>query len=539
MAADYSKYKTPYYEIEISDSSGQKLVRLPHHILRLVEKVEILETFEPNQLSTITIDFIEGSREPASTNAALGTDGLYKIPVSSDNRDIDMAISGSITNRSGSLADLRFSGDNGITFLTEKERKQGKIDRTPQFTVQDKIETRAHLKEDSKPTFLFQERNQVKVTWGYLEDPSSKRSIRGYILMLTTSFPENGQVRTSVVCQPTRTALDQIATVKGKPFGTRERTTKGNSIVAFKDLKTDDLIRKIADDAGMAHIVSKNLPADTVDADKQKLWIGGESFDQFMVKLAAEHNCYYNVIPDPNTGKDTIVFIKKTEYEGRLVITDTDLTTYKGPGSILKSVDIKADFGKFSGNSQAGITKDAKEQRLTTDLGDVALFKGQQAIPNSPINNGNPVLGAKGIAENVANGGVTGTVDMNPSNNKKRIDDIAKNKAEQDSRNIALEFTSLGYTGYHPGVIEFKNLGVRYSGKYRLMTVTHTIDSNGYSCRGSALSMAVATGGVAVPEAEKPKEPPKKSNEQQFKPQAKQEKLARDLYFDMQQVAKN
>src|ERR1700740_1693046 len=121
MAADYRKFKTPYYEIYVSDSTGKRMVKLPHHIIRLVEKVKIVEAFTPEvAFSTLTIDFVEGSREPASPDATLGTSGLYKVPISAgpDGYNADMNIAGSITNRAGSISDLRFSGSGGITFMT-------------------------------------------------------------------------------------------------------------------------------------------------------------------------------------------------------------------------------------------------------------------------------------------------------------------------------------------------------------------------------------------------------------------------------------
>lgn len=515
MAADYRKFKTPFYEIEIGDASGQRLVKLPHHILRLCEKIEIVETFVAGEFSTMSLDFVEGSREPASPDAGLGTAGLYQIPTSGVTPDMNIA--GSITNRVGAIADLRFSGNSGITFLTENERKKGKVDNSPQQNIKGDTVTRKHTKENARPIFLFQERNQVKVTWGYVEDPDSIRSVRGYITVLSTQYPENGQVRTTIQCMDTRSALDQIAPSRGIPFGRRKTTTKGNSIVVFEDMKTDALIRDISEKAGMPAIVSKDLPADTVDADKQKLWIAGESFHQFMTRLAATHNCYYSVVPNPKTGKDTLYFIRKVDFESRLVITDTDLTSWKSPGSILKSVDIKADFGGISGNAQKGIGKSGeKPSEVTQSSAKVTQFKGEELMATGPIENGNELPTVKAIANNIANGDVTGTVDVNPSVSRGRLSDQSQVKAETGQRNITLEFTSLGYTKFHPGVIEFKNLGVRYSGKYRLMTVTHSLDSNGYTCRGTATSFALAQGGVKLPDAAKAPDPTKKTNVQQF-----------------------
>ena len=520
MAADYRNFKTPFYEIEIGDSSGKKLVKLPHHILRLVEKVEIVETFAAGQFSTINLSIVEGSREPASPDRNLGTDGLYKIPTIGQNPDMDIA--GSITNRVGSVIDLRFSGNGGITFLTEEEKKTGTIDRSPQENINGKIVTRSHKKEQSRPVFLFQERNQIKVTWGYVEDPSSLRSIRGYIIMCATSYPESGMIVTTITCQDTRSALDQIAPSKGIPFGRRKSTSKGNSIVIFEDLKTDEMLKEIADKAGMAAIISKDLIGDTVDSDKQKMWIAGESFHQFMIRLADKHNAYYSVYPDPKTGQDVLVFIKKIDLESRLVIKDTDLTTYKAPGSILKSVDIKCDYGGVVGNLQKGVDNAGVMQGRGHDIAQVVQFKNdqgkvEQVVPNSPVDNGNPVPAALGLHNNVANGETTGTVNINPSNSVSRLDGVAQSSASDSSRNVLVEFTSLGYTKFSPGVIDIRNIGVRYSGKYRLQTVTHTIDSSGYITKGTAMSQSLPGGGVSIPDAVKPNQP-KKVDVQQFKP---------------------
>lgn len=520
MGADYRNFKTPFYEISVSDSFGNRSVKLPHHILRLVEKIEIIETFVAGNFTTFNIDFIEGSREPASPDISLGTEGLYKI--STDGQKADMNIAGSITNRSGAITDLRFSGTGGITFLTETERKNGKIDRRPQENVNGEIITRAYDYEPSTPKFLFQARNKISITWGYVEDLKSRRTITGYIYMLKTSFPENGATRTTITCQDTRAALDQVASTTGIPFGTRITSPKGNSIVTFKDTNTAKMIRDICDKAGMSHLVSENLPGDVTDKDKQKLWIGGESFHQFMTRLAALHNSYYSVIPGQGNKKDTLVFIKKQDFESKLVITDRELTAYKGPGSIIKSVDINCDFGVPVGNMQSNIDAEGRPQGEIIKTVSSTQFKSsagkpEQIISSDPTTQDNPVLPAKMLSDVVAGGKTAGNVDLNPSSSKDRLKSQAENEADVKSRVITLEFVSLGYTKYSPGVIEFRNLGVRYSGKYRLQTATHTIDSSGYVTKGTAISMAVAAGGVSAQDLQKIEDPPNKVDVIQFK----------------------
>ena len=59
---------------------------------------------------------------------------------------------------------------------------------------------------------------------------------------------------------------------------------------------TAELVKKIAKDAGMIAIVSEKLFSDVLDKNKQKVFIAGDSLNQFMTKLAIEHNCYYKIV---------------------------------------------------------------------------------------------------------------------------------------------------------------------------------------------------------------------------------------------------
>lgn len=507
MASDYRKFKTPFYEITVGDPSWKRTVKLPHHILRLVQKVEVTENMMLNDSATpssVTVVFSEGSREPASPDYKLGTSGLYQVPLEGDKVDMDVA--GSLTNRSGIITDLRFSGAHGITFLTEKEKKTGKIDTSLQKNVENNDTTRSYKYENKAPLFLFQERNRIKVTWGYLEDPSTVRSVMMSIQVITTEFPQEGMPTTTITGLSFSSIADQISTKKARVFGRRKPLTKsGDSLIEFEDLKTDVVIRQIAKDAGMAAIISKNLPNETADKDKQKMWLAGESFHQFMKKMADLSGCYYEILADPSTGKETILFIKYVDFEKKVVISDKELLQWKGPGSILKSVNVNADFGGMLGSSHVGLNEKGEEGSVDDKVNRELLRqynspdgKSEQAMATDPTgNNAHPA--AKAISDNVANGGTTGVVDNSPNISEKNKQDKAAVTAAKNAKMIAIDFNTIGYTKLIPGVMEITGIGVRYSGKYRIISVTHTIDSSGYACRCSGNSQMLAAGGVVIP----------------------------------------
>lgn len=503
MAVDYSKFKTPFFEISVSDSTGKRMVPLPHHISRLISKVEIVETWEQNSFNTINITFIEGSREPASPDATLGTDGLYKI-AAFETGESDMDVAGSLTNRTGIITDLRFSGSGGITFVTNNEKRKQSIDTSTQKNINKELTTRSYPNESKRPVFLFQERNQIRVKWGYKEDLDTVRTMRSYIMMVSVKYPESGQVETTVMCQDTSAALDQIAAVKGVPFGKRVTTSKGNSITEFVDRTTEETIRDICNSAGLPCVVSTNLPVPTLDTDHQKVWLAGESFTQFMWRLAKQNNCYFKVIPNPQTGIDTLMFVKKSDFERR-VLVDRQLLTYKAPGSILKSAEIKVDFGGLQGNTQTGITKDGANPTVNSESpGEkvtVHMIEGKtpKMVDVKPTGSANSVKAADGVAK-IA-GEVTGKVEITPENDLNNRSNSADVNQEDQSRVINLDFSTIGYTKLTPGTVEIFGLGVRYSGKYRVMTTTHTITAESYDTKCTAVSMALAAGGQLNPKA--------------------------------------
>lgn len=508
MAADYRKFKTPFFEIEVGDPAWKRKVKLPHHILKLVEKIEITESMwtpEHQAFPQIVLTFVEGSREPASPDYKLGTSGLYQVPVEGDKVDLDIA--GSLTNRSGVITDLRFSGSDGVTFLTESEKKTGKVDNSLQKNVVDKNTTRKLKAESKAPRFLFQEFNKVKVKWGYLEDPESVRSYMLSILQVATNFPESGMPTTTVTCLSTDAMFDQFATKNGIKFGTRKTVSQeGDSLIVFEDLKTDAVIRDICKKAGMPSIISSNIPSDVIDKDKQKMWIAGESFHQFMTRMAEMSGCYYRVIPNPSTGVDTLMFIKKADFERRVVLKDKELLQWKGPGSILKNVNISADFGGLLAHANKGVNNNGEPQSEDTMV-DERLFNVYKAeetqrkaeFINADPTGANPNPAALSIKNNIANGDTTGVVETTPRQSKQAMADLSGARSDAQARLITLDFTTIGYTKLTPGVMEITGIGVRYSGKYRILTVTHTIDQNGYVSKCTGVSQTLAAGGTTIP----------------------------------------
>ena len=526
---DYRRFKTPFYEITISDPNGKRKIKLPHHILRLISRVDIQRTI--SGFDIINLEIIEGSREPASQDPSAGTSGLYNL---------DSNIGGSITNRTGAVTNLRFSGNNGITFFNEFERNQGAIDRRVQKNIDGNKTTRAHPEEPKTPIFLFQERNLITIRWGYREDPSLVSTASGRIVMFTTDYPDTGPIKSKIVASSTEIFLDQITATKGKTFGEVVTTGAGNKILGVKDKATDVMLKEICDASGIDCIISPNLPAATLEKDRAKVLMAGQSFKQFLDALALESNCYYKMIPNED-GKETLIFIKKSDYEKEVAFKNTELFTYKSPGSIIKSISIKADFSGFERTSQVGSDENGDSKEVTTEVGLFSVHNtelggkreqiySQDPRDISPIKSLLEVINPK--AKNftsvdqqnftsvygAASDNYSSKVEITPNeSNDSDYSDAAAADNEMEKRILTLDMTLIGFPILPPGVIEIKGLGARYNGKYRIQTLQHIIDDAGYFTKVVATSFATAFGGTRHPDLPKGIEIPNQEEVSLFK----------------------
>ncbi len=137
----------------------------------------------------------------------------------------------------------------------------------------------------------------------------------------------------------------------------------------------------------------------------------------------------------------------------------------------------------------------------TTSAGKSKL---QEAVDHNPATSGNRIPAANAIVNNELKGQYTGKAQNQPSLDKSYSKNTSEIQAsEQLTRFVWLNFNTMGVPQLTPGIIEIQNMGVRYSGKYEIISVTHTINSTGYNCACSAKAFTISSGGVALPEAKK------------------------------------
>jgi hypothetical protein len=503
---DYRDFNNFFFEISVGDSTGSiPPIKLPHHISRLCEKVEISESLREGENSTITLTFIEGSREPADRTALTGTAGLYRLAPPGDNSsgNVDKAISGSLTNRTGIITDLRFSGKTGITFLTESEQKSGKKSSKLQKNVVGKKVTRKYVTEPARPVFIFQERNRVQVKWGYIS-PDGKlknsRTLTLYIIALRSSFSENGSVTTTITCGPFGAFLNQVTPKRGKPVGNIQKTSEGS--VIHIDIGTKEYLEKTFQKAGIKGFVSSKLINDKKDRHHRKVWVAGKGYKEYLSELAKEHNAIVDYVTDV----ETIFFVSKPDFFSKPIKGgNSELFTFNARGSILKSVEVDCDFGGLVGRTENGLDENGEDIKTTTEVPiELAVpqkidgtDKKEKIIDTNPTSGRNPIASAKGLSDSLGDDATVGRVSMNPSKSDlKNFQEASEAKVADDSRLVNVSVTTLGYPQFIPGLVFIRGIGVRYSGAYEFYTVNHILDANGYITKATGMRQTLSAGGI-------------------------------------------
>lgn len=490
----YDKFKTPFFRVSVANARGQNKTELPPSLAGLIEKVEITETMAGcNITSQFSIVFKEGSREPFRKSIGTSAQSLYT--------------DAELTNATGMLTDLKFASLAGgsVGFSAVVANAVGaatdvaaaatdSIGQVSGILSGAAPENKTIISDDTVPqkvTYVFQERNLVEIKWGYLEDPTNQRTIKGNIMMVQSDFPESGHPQTTVTCAGPGSWLDQITTIN--PIYFKEDSIAGFDVTSgplftFQDMDMESTIKKLF--PGFKIIISKNLLSEKVDKYHSKVLPSGKSPEQFLRELKRANNAMYISYYSPKDGKPVIAYISRNDFQKKEIIPNRSLFTYKAPGSILKSISVKAEFNGLSGAGMVGVGSDGTITKAYASNGQVAetLYEGKSIIDTNPAS-GNKIPEAEGINNGVFGNGklAIGKVEMSPSaDDPQTLKDTAQSLAACRSRLVYLEFSCQGFSKLTTGTVYFGGIGNRYSGQYEVLTVTHVLDTNGYNCRGTA-----------------------------------------------------
>jgi phage protein D len=278
---------------------------------------------------------------------------------------------------------------------------------------------------------ILQEGKSVKIEIGYVGN--RRLMIAGRISAVTLSFPQSG-----------------VPTVQIQGKTEHDKLIRGRRRESFTKVKDSDIAKKIADQAGL------KCEADSTSFEYP----------------------YYN----PNNQTLQRILKERGDRIGYEVIVKIDTLYFKKPGyradpSPVLALEWGRDLWTFQPklNTRGILTEVMVRGSQTSQGGNKQPIVGTASAGDERVK-----LGDKAASEYVSENKCVH--EEHSLLNQEEAKEIALAKLEQSSMEyITGRGSCMGRTDLEPRkVVEIKNVGKRFSGKYYVVSVTHTIDGGGY-----------------------------------------------------------
>lgn len=474
-----TEYKNPFFQIEILSYDEKRRAVLTENIQRLITSVQITENAtvgESDQINQLQLELTQ-------------TDYL---PDDGGLRPQDPKVFGEITNRPNALIDLRFDTEKGFTFVSKEEIESG--------TTQS---SRNQSAASEPVIFLLQPENYIDIQWGYLE-PFTERKRRFKIVSLDISGGASGSGKTIITATDVGYELNKATPSTGIVFQTSRFLPEGiNTRNGEQDqpLSLQQTLFRIAkafdaklfyDDIEITdepkgtdqYDVVKKYQEDSAPVDKAFRIPKGENYKKFIQRLAADFQSRVEFDTDEE-GRGIIRFTK-TEALYRKVQEEFN---YMDGDGVVKNYKIVAnDAMNIRKTSVAN--NEIKENVYVNER----LTEADRRFPTllDPEKE-------RRITDNI--GSVSGYAETHPSESEEAVSSTANNVNFEGLYNTTLNLVTIGHPRFKPMAFKIDNIGARYSGEYRTITVTHTISNAGYDCIWTAQRFDINEGGITSKEA--------------------------------------
>lgn len=474
-----------FYRMKIISADGQHNVELPEHVLRLIADVTISESsYNDTQDVAPSLSFVmQETMYLPDTQHLIPQNGVQG--------------SGSITNRTGSILDLRFDGEKGFTFVSKAEMESG--------LTKSKRTTTAKA---APVIFLFHGNNKIEIEWGLLQP--FKRSRKRVFTLSTISVAGGSSGHGTVSI----TALD------GSLNATKTKLDRG---VVYKDQKTGDpdtlkqVMWKVAKtldcDLEFDGARVTTLPTSTKKFVGVRTQTGGDtavpdpsapitqpkqaSMHDFVKDMANDYSSSYEFFTDPITNREVLRFAYR---EVRFAKVDR-VFTYRSPSGDVLNYKVDSVEGTYNPIAGASSTIDGGEKSTITVSQQLVTDDTTTKTADKIVTPANP-KDQKRVKDNLNRN----YVEIDETTPAKTADAIANHSDTLYSKakyNSTLALTTIGDPDYKPGMILMNGIGLRYSKKYRMFTVQHKLGNSGYTCSWSGMSHYDGEGGVNPADASK------------------------------------
>lgn len=454
--------KNFFYDISISTPDGKKVVRLNQTLLKLCDKVDIMEAVaseETDGASSLNISFIEADFLP---------DDLDKTPATG------VSGRGYITNRTGALIDLRFDSEKGFTYVTPEELQSGL--------------TRSSRTANSKPEevkFLFSANNYIEITWGNLE-PKTSRTRRFQIGTVNYSTGSGGNSLT-LQCYNLQKDLARVKVNEGITFVDKEGKPKSlkqivQSIAyvfgARLEFDGEEVEGKPLTYNGGYLLDRTTIGGDTnVSTDGSPAYLlRSQSIDYWLRDLARKFNSTYEVYEDPFVAGVPVIKFTANAIRWKKVIRTLN---YRDPNGIMLEFQFNTIAGEVSKESSASAVDEngvAESEYVTARLTDGR----SSTVPAKTFEDIKICYQDRAKEELQRN--LVGNSTTSPSTSVSSVVNQAQNSTIMNSFMGFITVKTIGHPDFQPDVMNIQGVGVRASTTYRFFQVQHSLSASGYIC---------------------------------------------------------
>lgn len=527
---DRSQMRHPFFEVLIGPPGAKvsEMVKLPAELRRLISSFEYTEAIDGGKGSAarIRLIFYDSDHKSASVlDRTLEQTGGTQTISYLDPEQV----------RNGKLLNKRIKA--------KKEEIAKTVIKSPDDKESIKLrnsrlkEVRELENKRKNVRFLIQERNTIQVIWGYKNHDGkiqklSNRIARGEILQINHKASAGDIPLTEVLAVDIGSGeMSAIYPKKGINFDNEtvnEHIKIGSPKgISIKRLDGTYLARKSTDPARIDDIfeaiaqsflnnartniqlTKEELELDIQDSNSSRTWAQGTNLHSFLKNLAEKLYANYFITTELNDGKLRVVLnlISKRIFEENIKfhfawksnLNDAGIEHSKTSSLVfntMKSFNLALYPGGGSGASSSGIC--SKDKKLVGHVSNVdirfsaKLYEQREKLKlPQKLDDRNP-----DSAKNIDS---TGVATYSAACNPEQHESTANRLAGRMERGIKITFVTIGIPQLTPRVVKVSNIGVRHSGLYSLLSVTHKIsDADGYICNCVGESNVVASGGVDV-----------------------------------------
>jgi hypothetical protein len=483
-----------FYTIEITSRDGKRRAVLSENIKRLLESVQIQEsliTDEQGNPGQLTLSFKQ----------------MDYLPDDKALRPQDPKVFGELTNRSAAITDLRFDSEKGFTFVSKEEMDSGRT-----------TGGRTQNRKNEPIVYLFQGGNYIDITWGYLE-PYKARTRRFTIAKITAEGSGSGD---AVTIQ----AYDAV-----KDFAESKSDQGITFIENEKKLSLQQVLFKLAASQGVKlkfdGKVINSYPVGTSVYDPERTkqedsapkvetpftLPRGVNLKQYLDSLANEYDSYYtietvkvdDIEPQPkfaegspearrqftqNLGKkqvgdieEILVFSRVPKFFEKLIGT----FKYRDRDGIVLAYALNGlEYPKdVKASATGGNSEELFEAKRRTDVL-VENDTRPSFVSDRERQQFTLALGTNRVGSSVTS----------PAETEQSTENYASQANDELQYFADLNVTTIGDPEHKPGLIVVDNIGVRYSGEYRAVQVSHSISSASYVTQWIAKRKTIEDAGV-------------------------------------------